>query len=333
MLYNWLQNIEFKYIWVLPLLLAVPVMIWFYYRTPRWRKAAVLVTSAEQFRVRTFKNSLLHLPFWLRVLAVACIITALARPQVKDIRSKNRGQGIDIVLCMDVSGSMLAADFLPTRLEVSKQMAAEFVQQRPIDQIGLVIFSGESFTQFPLSTDHAALLEQIRGIRSGMLIDGTVIGEGLAKSVERLSSSKSKSKVVVLLTDGNEQPPETRLVDPLTALEIAKAKEVKVYTIGMGTLAGPGASAGSGSSERQSGYLDETLLKKIAVETGGAYFRAIDKESLRSIYRQIDRLEKSEIEVVTRTRYFEFYIYFIAAALFFLALDLILRFTSLRTFP
>ena len=282
--------------------------------------------------MRTAKNALVHLPFWLRLLAIGCLIVALARPQVKDIKSKNRGQGIDIVLCMDVSGSMLASDFLPTRLEVSKQMAAEFVMQRPIDQIGLVIFSGESFTQFPLSTDHAALLEQIRGIRSGMLIDGTVIGEGLAKSVERLTSSKSKSKVIILLTDGNEQPPETRLVDPLTALEITKAKGVKVYTIGMGTLGG-GIQRTGGSVERQSGYLDETLLKKIAAETGGAYFRATDKENLRNVYRQIDQLEKSEIEVVTKTRYAEYYIYFIMAALLFLALDIILRYTSLRSFP
>lgn len=334
MLYNWLQNIEFKYEWVLPLLLALPVIAWFYYRTPGWRKSALKVTTAEKFRVRTAKNTLIHFPFWLRLLAIGCIITALARPQVKNVKNKNRGQGIDIVLCMDVSGSMLASDFLPTRLEVSKQMAAEFVQQRPIDQIGLVIFSGESFTQFPLSTDHAALLEQIRGIRSGMLIDGTVIGEGLAKSVERLSSSKSKSKVIILLTDGNEQPPETRLVDPLTALEIAKAKNVKVYTIGMGTLGGAvSASPSASGKERQSGYLDETLLRKIASETGGAYFRATDKDRLREVYKQIDKLEKSEIEVVTKVRYAEYYIYFIMAALFFLALDIILRYTSLRSFP
>ena len=330
MLYNWLQNIEFKYEWVLPLLLGLPVIAWFYYRTPNWRKSAFRVTSAEKFRVRTTKNAFIHFPFWLRFLAIGCIIVALARPQVKNVKSKNKGQGIDIVLCMDVSGSMLASDFQPTRLDVSKQMATEFVQQRPIDQIGLVIFSGESFTQFPLSTDHAALIEQIRGIRSGMLIDGTVIGEGLAKSVERLTSSRSKSKVIILLTDGNEQPPETRLVDPITALEIAKAKGVKVYTIGMGTVGK--AVAASGGNER-SGYLDETLLKKIAAETGGSYFRATDKENLRLVYRQIDQLEKSAIEVVTKTRYAEFYIYFIMAALFFLLLDIILRYTTLRSFP
>jgi Ca-activated chloride channel homolog len=333
MLYNWLQNIEFKYEWVLPLLLSLPVIAWFYYRTPRFRKAPLRVTSVEKFRVRTFRTALVNFPFWLRLLAAGCIIVALARPQLKNVQSKNRGQGIDIVLCMDVSGSMLAQDFYPTRFDVSRQMAEEFVKQRPIDQIGLVIFSGESFTQFPVSADHAALLEQIRALRSGMLIDGTVIGEGLATSVQRLTSSKSKSKVIILLTDGNEQPPETRLVDPLTALEIAKAKGVKVYTIGMGTLTTESPAIKGASKERQSGYLDETLLRKIASQTGGAYFRAIDKESLRNVYRQIDRLEKSEVEVVTKTRYAEFFIYFIMAALFFLAVDIILRFTSLRTFP
>src|SRR5688572_11023437 len=250
MLYNWLQNIEFKYEWVLPLLLSLPVMAWFYYRTPRFRKAAFRVTSAEKFKVKTFRTALVHFPFWLRLLAIGCIIVALARPQLKNTLSKNRGQGIDIVLCMDVSGSMLAQDFLPTRLEVSKLMAEEFVKQRPIDQIGLVVFSGESFTQFPVSADHAALLEQVRGIRSGMLIDGTVIGEGLATSVERLTSSKAKSRIIILLTDGNEQPPETRLVDPLTALEIAKAKGVKVYTFGMGTVGAAAPQIRGASKER-----------------------------------------------------------------------------------
>lgn len=333
MLYNWFQHIEFKYPWVLPFLFSLPVLALYYYRTASWRKSAFTVTTTAAFTARTLKSRLINLPFWFRLLAMGCIILALARPQIKNVQTRQRGQGIDIVLCMDVSGSMLAADFYPTRLEVARQMAAEFVKQRPIDQIGLVIFSGESFTQFPLSTDHASLLEQIRAIRSGMLIDGTVIGEGLATSVERLSSSKSRSKIIILLTDGNEQPPETRLIDPITALEIAKTKGVKVYTIGMGV---PGAA----STEEQSmlggekrGFLDEVLLKRIATQTGGSYFRATDKESLQEVYKQIDRLEKSEIELVSRTRYQEQFPYLILAALFFLALDIILRYTYLRTFP
>lgn len=275
----------------------------------------------------------MHIPFWLRLLAIGCIILALARPQIRNVQSRTKGQGIDIILCMDVSGSMLSKDFTPNRLAVSKQMAAEFVKSRPIDQIGLVIFAGESFTQFPLSTDHASLLQQINGITSGMLEDGTVIGEGLAKSVERLSSSKAKSKVIILLTDGNEQPPDTRIIDPITALEIAKAKGVKVYTIGMGALGTPSVEEKGVPHSNSSAFLDEALLRRIATQTGGQYFRATDEESLHAIYNQIDKMEKSEVEVVTKERFEEEFVYFILAALFFLALEVILKFTVLRTFP
>jgi Ca-activated chloride channel family protein len=333
MLYNWFQNIEFRNEWVLPLLLALPVIAWFYYRTPAWRKSAFKVTTALAFRIRTAKNVLVHLPFWLRWMAIACCILALARPQIRNVQTKQTGQGIDIVLCMDVSGSMLFNDFTPTRLAVSKEMAMEFVKKRPIDEIGLVIFAGESFTQYPLSGDHAGLLEQIQSLQSGLLMDGTVIGEGLAKAVERLSTSKSKSKVVILLTDGNEQPPETRLIDPLTALEIAKAKGVKVYTIGMGAPGTRTVGERAEGGERSNTFLDENLLKRFASQTGGLYFRATDKESLENIYRQIDRLEKSDIETITRTKFEEQYIYFILAALFFFLMDLVLRYTYLRSFP
>ena len=333
MLYNWFQHIEFKYEWVLPLLLSLPVLAWFYYRTASWRKSTFKVTTVEAYRVRTFRNSFLHFPFWLRLLALGCIILALARPQIRDVQSRTRGQGIDIVLCMDVSGSMLSSDFIPNRLEVAKKMAAQFVRQRPVDQIGLVIFSGESFTQFPVSTDHAGLLEQINGLRSGMLIDGTVIGEGLATAVERLNTSKAKSRIIILLTDGNEQPPETRLIDPITALEIAKAKAVKVYTIGMAARNAATVEEKGVDRSRSNAFLDEALLKRIAAGTNGAYFRAVDQESLEQVYQQIDRLEKSEIQVVSRTRFGEQFPWFILGALFFLTLEIILRYTYLRTFP
>jgi Ca-activated chloride channel homolog len=332
MLYNWFQHIEFKNEWVLPLLLVLPVLAWYYYRTGSFRKSTFRVTTAESFKIRTVKNSLLHLPFWLRLLAIGCIILALARPQIRDVQTRTTGQGIDIILCIDVSGSMTTTDFTPSRLAVAKQMAAEFVSQRPVDQIGLVIFQGESFTQFPLTTDHAALLEQISNLRSGMLEDGTAIGEGLATSVERLASSRSRSKVVILLTDGNEQPSSQRLIDPYTALEIAKAKSVKVYTIGMG-VAGAVAVEEKGAMQSENTFLDENLLKRIANETSGEYYRATDSESLQNVYKQIDRLEKSEIDIVTRTRFQEQFLYFIIAALFFLSLDIILRYTYLRSFP
>lgn len=333
MLYDWLQNIEFANVWVLPFLGILPVLAFLHFKTKNTSKSSFVVSSAAAFSARTVRNITLHIPFWLRLLAIGCIILALARPQIRNVQSRTKGEGIDIILCMDVSGSMLSKDFTPNRLAVSRQMAAEFVKNRPVDQIGLVIFAGESFTQYPLSTDHAGLLEQIRGITSGMLEDGTVIGEGLAKSVERLSSSKGRSKVVILLTDGNEQPPDTRIIDPITALEIAKAKGVKVYTIGMGALGGVAAEEKGVSRSGSSAFLDEALLKRIATQTGGLYFRATDEESLQAIYRQIDKMEKSDVEVVTKERFEEEFVYFVLAALFFLALEIILRYSLLRTFP
>ena len=331
MLYEWLSNIEFANNWVLPFLLILPVMTWMYYKSSG-AKAGMKISTLKWFQIKTGRNVTMHLGFWLRVLCLACLILALARPQTRNVSTKFRGEGIDIVLCMDVSGSMLSQDFRPNRLSVARQMAADFVKNRPVDQIGLVIFAGESFTQFPLSTDHAGLMEQIRGISPGMLQDGTLIGEGLATSVDRLSSSKGRSRVVILLTDGNEQPPETRIIDPVTALEIAKSKGVKVYTIGMGARAGTYPERGVARSQ-SSAFLDEVLLKRIADQTKGAYFRATDAEGLQNIYEQIDKLEKSDVEVVTRERFDEHFIYFILGALFFLLLEQLLKYTLFRTFP
>ncbi len=327
MLYEWLKNIEFENYWLLPALLMLPVIAWLYFRTYPTRKSTLMVSSAEMFRVKTAKNVWLHFPFWLRLLSLACIILAIARPQLKDIRNKLKGEGIDIILCMDVSGSMLAPDFVPNRMEVAKQMAIEFVKQRPVDQIGLVIFSGESFTQFPLTTDHEALAEQIRSLRSGLLQHGTLIGEGLATSVSRLNNSKAKSKVVILLSDGKEEAPATRIIDPEMALSIAKSKGIKVYTIGLAARQTP--------DMKGKGYPmpDEPLMRKIASQTGGDYFRATTGKSLQGIYSQIDLLEKSKVEVITRTNINELFPLFILAALFFLLLELVLKYTLLRTFP
>jgi Ca-activated chloride channel family protein len=330
MLYDWLKHIEFKNQWVLPFLLALPLIAWYYYRTASWRKSSFKVTSTNAFTVRTIRNSFIHLPFWFRLLATGCVILALARPQVRNVSSKTKGQGIDIVLCMDISGSMNDNDFAPTRLEAAKQMAIEFVRRRDGDRIGLVIFGGESYTQYPLSTDYEGLIEQISSLRTDMLAPGTVIGEGLATSVQRLANSKSKTKIIVLLTDGNEQPPPTRVIDPLTALEIAKAKGVKVYTIGLGAL---GTKTVENPGSENATFLDESLLKKIALQTGGSYFRAVNTETLRLVYNQINSLEKSDVEIVTKTKFEEEYGWFILAALFFVLLDIILRYTSLRTFP
>jgi Ca-activated chloride channel family protein len=333
MIYDWLQHIEFANKWVLPFLGIIPVLIWLYYRNSRFIKSTLKVTTAQAFKTKTGRNTWLHFPFWLRLISVACLITALARPQIRDVKTRNKGEGIDIILCMDVSGSMLSQDFTPNRLTVARNMAVEFVKNRPVDRIGLVVFAGESFTQFPLSTDHEALVSQIRGITPGMLEDGTVIGEGLAKAVERLSGSRSKSRIIILLTDGNEQPPETRIIDPVTALEIARAKQVKVYTIGMGSI-GVSTSPQNGNYRVPSNaFLDEGLLKRIAVQTGGAYFRAINAASLQDIYEQIDKLEKSPVEVVTKERFHDQFPVLLVAALLLLLLEVVLKYTLLRTFP
>lgn len=331
MLYNYFQHITFANVWVLPLLVVVPVLVWLHYTTlPRF-KSTFTVSAAAAFKHRTAKTYFLHVPFWLRLLALTCLLLALARPQIRNVQNRAKGEGIDIMLCLDVSTSMLSRDFTPNRLEVAKEVAAEFVTSRPVDRIGLVVFSGESYTLSPLTTNHEVVQQQIKGLRSGMLQDGTLIGEGLAKSVERLSSVGAKSKVVILMTDGKEEPPKTRIIDPLTALQIAKAKGVRVYTVGM---------AGTPDEQRRNAgvlgatsNLDDALLQRLARETGGAYFKARDKETLQVIYSQIDRLEKSSFERITRTRVEEQYFYLLMAALFFLLLEALLRYTWLRSFP
>lgn len=333
MLYNWAQNIEFGHPLFLWGLLILPLVIFFYFKLSSKRKSSFLVTTAEAFTVKTGRNTFLHLPFFFRILSLACIIIALAKPQIRNVENRSKGEGIDIVLCIDVSGSMLSSDFTPNRLEVAKQIAADFVKGRPVDQIGLVIFAGEPYTQFPLSTDHTTLLNHIAGLKSGMLEDGTVIGEGLATATDRLSMSKSKSKVIILLTDGKEEAPDSRLIDPYTALEIAKAKGVKVYTIGMGAENATAISETGKKINKSESFLDETLLKNIANQTGGEYFRATNKESLEEIYQRINRLEKTEVEVITKTRFEEQFMYFILAGLFFLFIEIILRYTIFRTFP
>ena len=266
-------------------------------------------------------------------MTISCIIIALARPQVKFEEQQSEGEGVDIILSIDVSGSMTAQDFRPNRMEAAKKVAEDFVNERPNDRIGIVIFSGESFTQCPLTTDHSVLINQIEQIRNGLLEDGTAIGSGLATSVDRLRNSKAKSKVVILLTDGVNNG---GLIDPATALEIAKTFKVKVYTIGVGTdgYAPTPVSTPLGIvMQNEKVAIDEKLLKNIADQTGGKYFRATDNKSLQSIYAEIDHLEKSKVEITTLHRYTEKFYPLIFAAMALLLLEIILRFTIFRKFP
>ena len=337
MLYNWLKNIEFAYPFTLSLLALVPVMIWQYAKKKNRKNATVTVSTTQAFNVITYKNRLRHFPFVLRLLSVSCLIVALARPQQHHSEQNEEGEGIDIILCMDVSGSMGSRDILPSRMEAAKEVAIDFVRNRPIDRIGLVIFSGESFTQVPLTTDRNTLIGQIQSLESRKyLTDGTVIGEGLATAADRLSKTDASSKVIILLTDGKEDAPATRLIDPLTALEIAKSKGVKIYSIGMSALMPADDKVVTEGKTKKKGigdYLDEQLLRRIAEETGGQYFRATNKEGLKRIYDQIDQLIKSKIEITSFKRAEEKFLPFVLAALALLFLEVLLRFTILRKFP
>ncbi len=337
MIYNWLKHTQFAYPLVFGLFALLPLLVWWYLSKHNKQQATIRVSSVNAFTVSSWKNRFRHLPFTLRLLALSCLIVALARPQKINDEQRSEGEGIDIVLCMDVSGSMGSKDILPSRMEVAKEVAIEFVSDRPVDRIGLVIFSGESFTQCPVTTDRNTLITQIRALESRKyLTDGTVIGEGLATAVDRLSKSESKSKVIILITDGKEDPPETRLIDPLTALEIAKSKGVKVYTIGMGAMPTTIIEVTGNKPKPKNtnfDFIDEDLLRKIALETGGKYFRAKDKEGLKNTYNQIDQMEKSKIEITSSRRYEERYLPFVLAALAFLFAELLLRFTVFRRFP
>ncbi|MFD2918177.1 VWA domain-containing protein [Terrimonas rubra] len=336
MVYEWFRNIDFAWPENFLLLGLLPLLIWHYLRTQYKARGAVLVTTTNTLQVTTAKTKLRHTVFILRLLAITSIIVALARPQERSDIQKTQGEGIDIMLCIDVSGSMGERDIPPSRMEAAKQVAEDFVRNRPVDRIGLVIFSGESFTKCPITPDKNTLIKQIRSLDlrdGGYLEQGTLIGEGLATAVDRISSSNAKSQIVILLTDGKEDAPVTRLIDPLAALEIAKVKGVKVYTIGMGAGAASTSELSGETNKATDDFLDEGLLNKIAVETGGLFFRATNKKALTDIYASIDKLEKSKVELVTYKRFKEQYIPFLLAALAFLLLEQLLRMTVFRRLP
>lgn len=334
MLLDWFNDITFSQPYQFILLGLVPILIFWYITGYKKKQATVMVSSTAPFSsLSTWKTGLLHLPFALRMLALICLIVALARPQKRNDEQMVAGEGVDIILTMDVSGSMLAQDLTPNRMEAAKSVASSFVDSRPTDRIGLVIFSGESFTLTPITTDKNVLKSQISNIRSGLLEDGTAIGSGLATSVDRLRSSNSKSKVVILMTDGENNG---GMIDPNTAKEIAKSIGVRVYTIGVGTegyAPVPVQTLGGIVMQREKVNIDERLLKQIAEETGGKYFRAKDNEGLTNIYAEIDKLEKSKIEVTSLHRYTEKFWPFAIAAAVLIFLELFLRLTSFRKFP
>jgi Ca-activated chloride channel homolog len=334
MMVSFFNNISFAMPQFFGLMLLLPLLAWWQLKTQHRTHAAFKVSSIHAFDgIGSWLQLSRHLPLLLRIMALACIIVALARPQTKTEEQQAEGEGIDIVLCIDVSGSMTAQDFSPNRMEAAKKVAIDFVQRRATDRIGVVIFSGESFTQCPLTTDKAVLRSAIENIHNGLLADGTSIGDGLGTSVDRLRTAAGKSRVVVLLTDGENNG---GLIGPDNAKEIAKAFGIKVYTIGVGAdgyANFPVMTPGGVVMEQQKVSIDEKLLTQIATETGGQYFRAKDTEGLQQIYNSIDKLEKRKIQLTSFTRYTEKFLPFLMAAIVLLLVEWILRFTWLKKFP
>lgn len=322
-----------KLLWLLAVI--PPLVAYYIYRT-RQGHATIRISTVDGVRKmsRGAKYYLRHLPFVLRCLAVALLIVALARPQSAESNSNSTTEGIDIVIALDISGSMLARDFDPDRMTAAKELAAQFIMDRPNDRIGLVIFAGESFTQCPLTTDKASLVNLLGAVKSGMVTDGTAIGNGLATSTNRLRDSKAKSKVVILLTDGVNNSGQ---IAPLTAAEIAKTYGIKVYTIGIGTEGMAPSPAmdmwGNITFVPMKVEIDEKVLTQIADLTGGKYFRATDNRRLKAIYAEINSMEKTQIDVENFTRYYEKFSLFALAAVVLLAIEFLLRALYLRQIP
>lgn len=317
------------------LFLLIPIlMLWYIFRNKKQNPNFHFSFGSQLTKIKpSLKQKLRHLNFALRMLALGFIIIALARPQSSSTKENIKTEGIDIVLAMDVSTSMLAEDLKPNRIDAAKQTAREFIENRLNDRIGLVVFSGESFTQCPVTIDHDILINLMNDIKSGMIEDGTAIGMGLATSVSRLQTSKAKSKIVILLTDGVNN---RGFVAPKTAAEIAQEFDIKVYTIGVGTKGKAPYPVQTPFGVRYQNVdvdIDENVLKEIAQITNGKYFRATNNKSLKSIYEEIDKLEKTEIDVTSFTRYSEEFKPFLVIALVLLAIEILLRYLVFRTFP
>lgn len=320
--------------YLLGLLVLIPVIYW-YFRELHKSDASLQISSHRNLGSfgKSLRLRLLHLPFVLRVLAITLIVIAIARPQATNSWRTENTEGIDIVITLDVSGSMLAEDFRPNRLEASKSVANEFILSRPNDNIGLVLFAGKSFTQCPLTTDHTVLINLFNSIAYGIIEDGTAIGLGLANAVNRLKDSQAKSKVVILLTDGDNNRGD---IAPISAGELAKTFGIRVYTIGVGSHGKVNipiqTPLGKQYQQMESAF-DEKPLEEIAQMTGGKYFRATNNEKLRSIYQEIDQMEKTKINVREYNKKYEEYFLFALVGFFLLILEMLLRHAYLRKMP
>ena len=327
-----------KYLFLLVLL--IPYIIWYVMKRKKTEPTLQVSTTRMYMQApKSWKNYLLHAPFILRIVAIAMVILVIARPQTSDYWQKNTEiEGIDIMLAVDISTSMLAEDLKPNRLEAAKQVASEFINGRPNDNIGLTIFAGESFTQCPLTVDHSVLLNLFHGISSdiaqrGLIEDGTAIGMGIANAVTRLKDSKAKSKVIILLTDGSNNRGD---ISPLTAAEIAKQFGIRVYTIGVGTNGTapyPIQTYAGVQYVNVPVEIDEKTLTEIAGTTNGNYYRATSNDKLKEVYQEIDKLEKTKLNVKEFSKREEIYEQFAWIAFFSIFLDILLRFMILKKIP
>lgn len=330
------QNMTFAHPWAFLLLLLIPAVVWWLKRQHHQRYPQLrMPTLAAVEHITSWRARLRTLLPWLRGIALIALVIALARPQLTLQEESITAEGIDIVLAMDLSSSMLAQDFKPNRLEASKQVAIDFVEKRPYDRISIVAFAGEAFTQCPLTTDHDIVRTFIGALACGALEDGTAIGQGLATAVNRVKESETASKIIILLTDGVNN---AGYLPPDMAADIAKEFGIRVYTIGVGS---EGEAITPVSKDRFGRYrydiarveIDEVLLQQIATKTNGRYFRATNQEELQGIYDLIDQLEKTEIETTVIKRYQEKFRWFAMFAAFCLLLEMTMRYTVLRSIP
>ena len=316
------------------LLLLIPAIGWYWWKM-RNSDASVQISSVSRLKnlPKTKRLKFRHLPFLLRMLTLVALIVAIARPQASSSWRTETTEGIDIMIAMDISGTMQALDLRPNRMEAAKTVASEFIASRPNDNIGLVIFAAESFTLCPLTIDHSVLRNLFSGVKYDMIRDGTAIGLGLANAVNRVKEGKSKSKVVILLTDGSNNQGD---IAPITAAEIAKTFGVRVYAIGIGSYGMvdiPVPTPFGIQTQQMKSEFDEVTLKQIADKTGGRYFRATNNAKLREIYREIDQLEKTKINVKQFSDKTELFYVFGLLAFLFLFLEILLKNTWLRTAP
>ncbi len=321
-----------EYLWLL--LILIPLILWYVFKQFQ-SDASMQISTTEPFSKmhRSRKHYYFYALFALRALVITLLILVLARPQLSNSFQTETTEGIDIMLSLDISGTMLAEDLRPNRLEAAKNVATEFVSGRPNDNIGLVVFAGESFTQCPLTNDHSVLINLFQGVQYGMIEDGTAIGLGLANAVSRIKDSEAKSKVIILLTDGSNNAGD---VAPMTAAEIAQSFGIRVYTIGVGTRGVAPYPVQTPVGIRYQDLpvdIDEDMLREVAELTGGAYFRATDNTKLKSIYQEIDQLEKTKLRVHQYSKKNEEYMPFLLAAHLLLLAEIVLRHTVLRRLP